>query len=142
MSWTHRKRIFATIRGEMPDKIPYAPRLDLWFSANKKRGTLPDAYQGFGHYDQVSRDQDWAIAKVVLEYQGHGDDAILDRALGFYRIPAQGYFACLPGDVERRVKREGERIHLEYVTPKGPVRAAFVYSEEMQRSGVTIPWIS
>ncbi len=142
MSWTHKKRIFATIRGEMPDKIPYAPRLDLWFSANKKRGTLPEAYRGFDHYDQVSRDQDWAIAKVVLEYQGHGDDAILDRALGFYRIPAQGYFARLPGDVERRVRKEGERIHLEYVTPKGPVRAAFVYSEEMRRSGVTIPWIS
>ena len=141
MGWTHKQRMMATIRGEMPDRIPYAPRLDLWFAANKKRGTLPRPYSGFVHYDQVSRAQGWGIVKVVLDYQGYGDEAILDRALVIYRIPAQSYFAHLPPDVERRVKKEGDKIRLEYVTPKGTVRAGFVYSEEMRRSGVTIPWI-
>ena len=141
MGWTHKQRMMATIRGEMPDRIPYAPRLDLWFAANQKRGTLPRPYSGFEHYDQVSRAQGWGIVKVVLDYQGYGDEAILDRALGIYRIPAQSYFAHLPPDVERQVKKEGDKIRLEYVTPKGTVRAGFVYSEEMRRSGVTIPWI-
>jgi corrinoid protein of di/trimethylamine methyltransferase len=134
--------MIATIRGEMPDCIPYAPRLDLWFAANKNRGTLPAPYHGFEHYDQVSRAQGWGIAKVVLDYQHYGEDGILDRALGVYRIPAQSFYTHLPRDVERRVKREGDRMTLEYVTPRGVVRTSFVYSEEMRRSGVTIPWIS
>ncbi|MCX5909912.1 MAG: hypothetical protein NTY64_22730, partial [Deltaproteobacteria bacterium] len=48
----------------------------------------------------------------------------------------------LPRTVERRVKREGDRIQLEYLTPQGSVRAAFVYTEDMRRSGVSLPWIS
>ena len=99
-------------------------------------------YRNFDHYDQVSRHQGWAIARVVLEYQGYGEEAILDRPLGIYRIPAQSFFTHLPPDVERRVKKVGDHIHLEYVTPKGNVRTTFVYSEEMRSSGVTIPWIS
>ena len=142
MAWTHKKRMLTTIRGGMPDRIPYAPRLDLWFAANKQRGTLPAPYRNFDHYDQVSRHQGWAIARVVLDYQGYGDEAILDRALGIYRIPAQGFFTHLPPDVERRVKEMGDQIHLEYVTPRGTVRTTFVYSEKMRSSGVTIPWIS
>jgi len=142
MGWTHKQRMLSTIRGEMPDRIPYAPRLDLWFAANKNRGTLPASYRSFEHYDQVSRAQGWGIVKVVLDYQNYGEDGILDRALGVYRIPAQSFYAHLSPDVERRVKREGDRFRLEYFTPKGTVRTAFIYSEEMRRSGVTIPWIS
>jgi len=142
MGWTHKKRMITTIRGGMPDQIPFAPRLDLWFTANKKRGTLPAPYRGFEHYDLVSRAEGWGITRVVLDYQGYGEEAILDRALGVYQIPAQSFFTRLPLNVERRVKKEGDRVLLEYATPKGSVHAAFVYSEEMRRSGVTIPWIS
>jgi len=142
MDWTPKQRMLTTIRGGMPDKIPYAPRLDLWFAANKQRGTLPAPYRDFHHYDQVSRHRGWAIARVVLDYQGYGDEAILDRPLGIYRIPAQSFFTHLPPDVERRVEKVGDQIHLEYVTPRGNVRTTFVYSEEMRNSGVTIPWIS
>jgi len=81
MAWTHKQRMMATIRGEMPDRIPYAPRLDLWFAANRKRGTLPRPFADFEHYDRVSRAEGWGIVRVVLDYQGFGEEAILDRAL-------------------------------------------------------------
>jgi corrinoid protein of di/trimethylamine methyltransferase len=142
MAWTNRQRMLTTISGGMPDRIPFAPRLDIWFASNKNRGTLPEVFSGFHHYDQVSLHQGWAIARVIPDYQNYGEDAILDRTLGIYRVPSQGYFAHLPPTVERRVKKEGDRTRVEYVTPKGSVRAAFVYSEEMRRSGVTMPWIS
>jgi corrinoid protein of di/trimethylamine methyltransferase len=142
MAWTHKKRMLTTMRGGMPDKIPYAPRLDLWFSANQHRGTLPAAFRDFDQWEQVSRAQGWAFAKVILEYQGYGEEALLDRALGFYRMPAQhGFITHLPKDVERRVKKLGDQIQVEYLTPKGLVRTAFTYTEQMRRSGVTIPWI-
>ena len=143
MSWTHRQRMLTIMRGGMPDRIPYAPRLDLWFAANKARGTLPPAFRDFDQWEQVSRAQGWGFAKVVLEYQGYGEEALWDRALGIYLMPSQhGFIPRLSDDVERRVNREGDRVRVEYHTPRGIVRTAFTYSEEMRRSGVTIPWIS
>jgi hypothetical protein len=72
MTWTHRQRMLTTIRGGMPDRIPFAPRLDLWFAANKRRGTLPAAYRDCRHWDEVSRRQGWAIARVILNIRVMG----------------------------------------------------------------------
>ena len=38
---THRERILAAIRGDIPDRLPWVPRLDLWYKANRHNGTLP-----------------------------------------------------------------------------------------------------
>ncbi|MFC1885914.1 cobalamin-dependent protein [Thermodesulfobacteriota bacterium] len=139
---THKQRMMKTIRGNMPDVIPFAPRIDLWFDANQKRGTLPSKYVDVGHPDNISRDQGWAIHKIVPEYQAYGIDSILDRPLGIYRHPAQGFLTHLPGDVERQVSHEGDLTKLRYITCKGEIEAAFTYTEAMQRSGVSIPWIN
>ena len=139
---THRERMMAVVRGEMTDVIPFAPRIDLWFGANQKRGSLPLKYVDCKHYDEISRDQGWAISKIILEYQGHGMDAILDRPLGLYRFPVQGFLTHLPDDVERHVEQTGDQTNLRYITPKGTVTGAFTYTEEMRRSGVSIPWIN
>ncbi|UCF57561.1 MAG: B12-binding domain-containing protein, partial [Deltaproteobacteria bacterium] len=138
---THRERMLAVAKGEMPDVIPYAPRIDLWYHANKQRGTLPELYRE-ATCDGIARAEGWALHKVILEYIEHGEDAILDRLLGVYRIPSQGFLSHLPEEVERCVMKKGDRMEVEYHTPKGKVRGAFVYSSEMRRSGVSIPWIS
>jgi len=31
---THKQRMLMAVQGEMPDHIPYAPRIDLWYNAN------------------------------------------------------------------------------------------------------------
>ncbi len=38
---THKERILAACRGEVPDCIPWIPRLDLWHNAHRRAGTLP-----------------------------------------------------------------------------------------------------
>ena len=38
---THRERMLAAIRGEPTDQLPWAPRMDLWYIAQRARGTLP-----------------------------------------------------------------------------------------------------
>ncbi len=43
---THKERILKAARGEMPDMLPYIPRIDLWYSANSRAGTLPEQHQG------------------------------------------------------------------------------------------------
>ena len=37
--------MLAAIRGEPTDCIPWAPRLDLWYKANRRAGTLPPEHR-------------------------------------------------------------------------------------------------
>jgi len=138
---THKECMLAAARGNNPDILPFAPRIDLWFQANKKRGTLPNPYQAAESADEISLAEGWSLHKVILEYMHFGLDAIVDRMLGIYRIPTQGFLTHLPEDVERRVEKNRDEIHVEYITPKGKIDGTFVYTYEMRRSGISIPWI-
>ncbi len=46
MVYTHKARVLAALRGELVDRLPYVPRLDLWYLANSTAGTLPKQYVG------------------------------------------------------------------------------------------------
>ena len=46
VAMTRKDRMLAAIRGEPTDRIPWAPRLDLWYRANRRAGTLPPQYAG------------------------------------------------------------------------------------------------
>ena len=39
---THRERILAAIRGEVPDRLPWVPRLEFWHRAHLRRAFLDD----------------------------------------------------------------------------------------------------
>jgi corrinoid protein of di/trimethylamine methyltransferase len=138
---TPRERMLAAARGIMPDIIPYAPRIDLWFHSNQLRGTLPDRYRKATSADDIAIAEGWALHKVVLEFMAFGEDAIIDRCLGVYRIPTQGFLTQLPADVQRRVEKHGDEFRVEYHTPIGQVKGSFVFSDEMRRSGISVPWI-
>ena len=43
---SNRERILAILEKRSPDRIPWIPRLEIWYQAQKARGTLPEAYQG------------------------------------------------------------------------------------------------
>jgi len=38
--------MLAAMRGESTDQIPWAPRMDLWYTALRARGTVPDRFAG------------------------------------------------------------------------------------------------
>ena len=44
---TNRERILAIMAGENPDRIPWIPRLQIWYDAHVLQGTLPAEYEGF-----------------------------------------------------------------------------------------------
>ena len=43
---THRERILAAIRGDVPDRLPWLPRLEFWYRAKLRDGTLPPEFRG------------------------------------------------------------------------------------------------
>jgi len=43
---TNRERILAVLEGRTPDRLPWIPRLKIWYEANRRAGTLPPEYRG------------------------------------------------------------------------------------------------
>jgi hypothetical protein len=44
---TNRERLLSIMSGKPPDRIPWIPRLLLWYNAHKKADTLPERYRGW-----------------------------------------------------------------------------------------------
>ncbi len=138
---THRQRLLAAVRGNMPDHIPYAPRIDLWYNANSLNGTLPQRHQGKTR-DQIALSEGWALHKVVADHlnQPH-PDAMLHRALGVHFMKEYVVHFAFTDRVRIDVQREGDRTRVRYTTAKGAITTRTVYSQEMRRSGISVPWI-
>lgn len=51
----HKQRVFAAIRGEPLDRLPFGARIDLWYNYHRQNGSLPEQYQGCSMH-QVNRD--------------------------------------------------------------------------------------
>ncbi|MCZ2146801.1 MAG: hypothetical protein LC126_03390 [Bryobacterales bacterium] len=136
---TDRQRVLATIRGDAPDRIPWIPRMDFWHRARLHQNTLPSELRpltlpqiadrlGFGCYSTIPDFTD------CVE-----EDDMIDRGLGIFRLRALPYRVHLR-NVERRVTRSGRETVVEYHTPKGALRTAFLFTEEMLAGGASMSW--
>ena len=88
MSMTHRERMLAAISGNMPDRIPYAPRIDTWYASRKATKTLPESYANY-EMDDICRAEGWGLYKVTADYL-YIKDSVEDIALtslGLYAPP-------------------------------------------------------
>jgi hypothetical protein len=135
--FTRKGRMLAAIRGEALDRLPWAPRLDLWYRANRLAGTLPEKYRDASLVEMVD-DMDIGYHAVVPDFQALAtpeDD--VDRALGIYNLEMMPCRTVL-GNVGRRVRREGDRTFVEYQTPRGTVSTTVLYDERMRKAGITI----
>ncbi len=137
---THRQRILAACRGEVPDRIPWVPRLDLWYNAHRRANTLPAPFEraslreitdgmGVGHH---------AVVPNFLDVRS-ADDTI-DRCLGIYRLRTMPFETRLH-NVRREVETRGEKTRVTWHTPAGSVAGTFSYTQEMKASGTSISWI-
>jgi len=136
----YKQRMLAVVEGQAVDRIPWVPRLDLWYRANRRAGTLPPKYRNASLVEMVD-DLGFGYHGVVPDYQdlrSPDDDA--GRPLGVYnldRIPFRTEFE----DVDRRITREGDRTIVEYRTPRGTVTTVALYDDRMRAAGITIPHV-
>lgn len=138
---THKDRMLATLRGEPTDGIPWAPRLDLWYNAHHRAGTLPPEYKD-ATLEQILDDLGWGFHAVIPPYRdlrGPQDD--LHRALGIYNIWTMPRVTLLE-NVEVVPEFRGDETAVEYRTPVGTVRTVTVYDESMRRAGISISHVA
>ena len=142
---THRQRILKVARGEMVDKIPFVPRIDLWHNAHELAGTLPEIHKG-RTVEEIHRAEGWPLHKMIPEYlKPEKPEDIIHRAIGLYRLKEFPYDFEFSSDVEIDVEYEEEgdeyMTHVEYHTPLGMVSVRHGYTAEMKRSGASITWV-
>lgn len=110
---TNRERLLSIMSGKPPDRIPWIPRLLLWYNAHKKAGTLPERYR------------DWSLRDI-------------ERDLGMGTPARDGHvFHAEQHGVEvlQRPLNEMELL-TEYVTPAGTVTTLQRGSELLRRMAI------
>ncbi|MDR1046008.1 MAG: corrinoid protein [Candidatus Adiutrix sp.] len=135
---TTQERILAAARGEMVDVWPYVPRIDLWYNANLRAGTLPPEHRD-RDIPAICRAEGWGSHQLVPKFLRRGQQP--HRALGLYNLPEQPYTVAFGPDVEIEIQSEGDFTSNIYHTSKGSVRTRTMYSEEMKNSGASITWV-
>jgi hypothetical protein len=109
---TGKERMLAVLRGEHPDRIPWAPRLELYYRAHLSNGTLPAKYRAWD-LRSIYRDQG-------MEYHCREGHACRTSIKGLETV--------------RREK--GDQVRMEYITPVGSVYTLYRQSEELREQGI------
>lgn len=109
---THKERMLAAFQRQKLDRIPWAPRLEHWYGAHQKAGTLPEKYRGWD-LRSIYRDQG-------LEYHGKGGIS--------FRTQVEG--------VETITRKKDQEIRVETITPVGTVSTLSRSSPELSAQGI------
>lgn len=129
--------MLATIKGESTEQIPFVPRMDLWYTANRRAGTLPSPYKNASLMEIVD-DLGIGYHGVVPDFREFYDPLDdVDRALGIWRIKGIPYRTVLRG-IKRNISYEGDATTVEYLTPKGTIRTKTRYTKESEKAGITL----
>jgi hypothetical protein len=133
--------MLATLQGRPTDGIPFVPRLDLWYSANKYNGTLPDRYKKATLIEIVD-DLDVGYHTVSADRNLYDDTLdVVDRALGIWRVRTKPHHPKFP-DIRRNISYEGDATVVEYLTPLGNIRTRVLYDESMRKAGISLSHVS
>ncbi len=107
-----RERLRAILRHESPDRIPWIPRLLLWYNARLHTHSMPAQWEGLSLRE-------------------------IERALGLGTPARDGrIFNVVHDGVEIVQRAEGGRHVVEYHTPVGSVREVTHFSETLKAQGM------
>ena len=138
---TQRGRMLAAMRGQAADRIPWVPRLDLWYNARKHAGTLPWRFRDATLRD-LTDELGWGYHAVIPNFKDlRSPEDEVHRALGIYNLRTMPVRTVLEG-VRVEARQHGDETFTEYVTPVGSVSTGVLYDEAMRRAGITITHIT
>jgi len=141
MFMTHKERIFKAAWGEMPDILPYAPRIDLWHNANILGDSIPEKHRGKSA-DEIARSEGWAIHRIIPEYQKpEKPEDVLHKNIGLWSLKESVISYEMSPNIEFRVIKHQDETWISYITPLGTVDTCTIYTQEMKKAGISQAWI-
>jgi len=137
---TIKERILATLAGQPTDVLPFVPRLEIWYNANKQAGTLPFKYRNATLRELVD-DCEFGYHAIIPDFRDFcGPEGDLDIGLGLYHLNKHSY-RIIWHNIRRTYKRLGDGIlKVKYETPKGIITTTSVFNQEMKKQGLTL-WV-
>ncbi len=137
MAETYKQRMLAVLSGQSVERIPWVPRLDLWYHARARAGTLPAEYQK-ASLAAILDDLGWGYHAVVPEFKDlRGPEDEAERPLGIFNLHGMPIRTTLDG-VQRQITVSGDRTFVEYRTPVGNLTTETLYDDAMRAAGITI----
>lgn len=109
---THHERMMLVIAGKKPDRIPWAPRLEIWYEAHYNQGTLPERFQGYS-LREIYRQMDLGI-----------------RA-------EKNLFETKIKEVTIREEQDGNLFRRTYIAPIGEVTESFNRDPQAKLKGLS-----
>ncbi len=134
---THRERMLAAFRHQPVDRLPWVPRLDLWYKAAKHRGALPTGWEDASLAQVVGELGVGYHAAIPDFLDTEEPDEVYDRVLGLDHVKNQP-FRLRFRRTKRIVEQDGDEIRVIYQTPAGELSGKLLYTEQMRRDGVTL----
>lgn len=108
----NRERILAILEKRNPDRIPWIPRLEIWYQAHKIRNTLPEKYK------------DISLREI-------------ERDLNLGTPARQGaVFRLEFKNVDITHEKQGQDTITTYKTPVGKVSTVHRYSDTLAQGGI------
>ena len=96
---TDRERILVAVRGEVADRLPWVPRLEFWYRARLRDGTLLAELRALTEIADRSGMRCYSSIPDFTECPGAND--MVDRALGIFQVPVISYEMILDGKPAR-----------------------------------------
>lgn len=129
------------LRGERTSRLPFAPRMDLWYIANRVRGTLPESLRGF---DLPS------LARALgIDAHAFKADLTLQRPDEDYALLGFGLenhvhfpFRFSWDDLDLQSAAADATITTVVRTPSGTLRTDMRLTEQMHRDGISMPFVT
>ena len=137
----YRQVMLSTLKGESTAILPFVPRMDIWYKANAKNGTLPDKYRN-ATLMEITDDLGIGYHAAVPDFRDYSDEnGDADLGLGIYRFKTVPYKVILH-NVKQKRTRENGLTTVEYETPHGMIRTRTLFDESMRKSGATIAHVA
>ncbi len=137
---THRERMTAAVNKQPVDEIPWAPRMDLWYIANRASGTLEKRFENKNTVE-IAREMGIGCHAVRADYtlKRPKEDLIL-RGFGLDNHPDYPFRIELkkfPVEFEA----DAENLKTTIKTPAGELHTHIWTSLDMLKDGISLPFV-
>ncbi len=137
---SERQRMLAAAGGRPVDRVPWAPRMDLWAIALRARGTLPAGFEGLDTAGIADRLGVACHAVTCDRTVGTPREDQRLRGLGLTNHPDYPFHVEMHG-VDVAFEHDGAVQTAVFRTPHGDVHTRLRTTDEMKRNGISLPFV-
>ena len=133
-----KQMMLSALRGEAVPHLPFVPRMDIWYNANRYHNTLPERYQNWSLRD-ILDDLGFGYHAIIPDF--NADTLQLHYGLGFYDFKTSPYRVRLHNVEVVQELKNGE-VNMAYKTPYGTITTRLRFDDAVKASGATAPYQS